>query len=155
MAPFPRVHGLYFNWLLGSVLCALLVGFPAAGCKRDPAPSSDPIQIAKRESAAFAALIDDGEHASSCIAAAAAMQADFERDRAIYEASAAQTADLAKVKAVTDYAEAHPAELPDNDERWDALFQRCKDDPGMKRLGAEIMFPTGAAVPAPPPEPPH
>jgi hypothetical protein len=145
------VHGLHFTWLLGSVLSALLVASPATGCKRDSAPPSDPIQIAKRESAAFAQLVADGERAQDCTGAAAAMQADFERDRALYEASAAQTADLAKVKAVTDYAEAHPDELPDNDERWDALFQRCKEDPGMKRLGAEIMFPTGPPIPPPAP----
>jgi len=135
---------------------ALLVASPAMGCKRDPAPSSDPIQIAKRESAAFAKLVADGESAGSdCTTAAAVMQRDFERDHAFYEASAAQTKDLAKVKAVTDYAEAHPAELPDYDERWDALFQRCKDNPAMRRLGAEIMFPGSPAVPAPAPEPPR
>jgi hypothetical protein len=123
-----------------------------ASCQRDRAPSSDPIQIAKREAQAFAALVADGEHATDCTAAVAAMQSDFDRDRAAFAASAAQTADLAKVKAITDYAEAHPEELPDNDERWDALFERCKDLTGMKRLGAEIMFPTGPAVP---PEPPR
>lgn len=144
------MHGLYINWLLGSVLCTLLV----TSCQRDRAPSSDPIQIAKREAAAFAVLVSDGERATDCAAATAAMQADFDRDRAAFVASAAQTADLEKVKLITDYAEAHPGELPDNDERWDALFQRCKDTPGMKRLGAEIMFPNGPAVPAAP-EPPH
>jgi len=139
VAPFPRVHGLYTNWLLGS-LCTLLV---SASCHRDHAPSPDPIQIAKREAAAYAALVTDGEHAKDCEAAVAVMQADFDRDRALFMAGAAQTADLAKVKAITDYAEAHPDELPDNDARWDALFERCKDLTGMKRLGAEIMFPGG------------
>jgi hypothetical protein len=128
--------------------------FPVTSCKRDRAPSSDPIQIAKRESAAYEALVADGERAKDCDAAVAAMQADFDRDRAVFVAAAAQTADLAKVKAITDYAEAHPGELPDNDARWDALFERCRAMPAMKRLGAEIMFPNGPAVPAPP-EPPH
>jgi len=73
----------------------------------------------------------------------------------MFVASAAQTADLSKVKAVTDYTESHPTELPDNDARWDALFQKCIDTPGMKRLGAEIMFPNGPAVPEAVPEPPH
>ncbi|MEP6863639.1 MAG: hypothetical protein ABJE66_23640 [Deltaproteobacteria bacterium] len=129
--------------------------FPVTGCKRDRAPSSDPIQIAKRESDAYAALVADGERAKDCAAAAAVMQADFERDRAAFAAAAAQTADLAKVKAITDYAEAHPGEIPDNDARWDELFERCKAMPAMKRLGAEIMFPTGPAVPEPAPEPLH
>lgn len=145
------MHGLRTTWLLGSVLSALLVASPAAGCKRDRAPSSDPIQIAKREAEAFARLVADGERAADCASAVAVMQADFDRDRALYEASAAQTADLAKVKAVTDYAEAHPDELPDNDARWDALFQRCKDNPAMKRLGGELMFPGSPSVPEPPP----
>ena len=131
--------------------------FPVTGCQRDRAPSSDPIQIAKREAQAFSHLVADGEDATDCAAAVMAMQADFDRDRAAYIASAAQTADLSKVKAVTNYTEAHPDELPDNDTRWDALFQRCIDAPGMKRLGAEIMFPNGPAVPEPaaPPDPPH
>jgi hypothetical protein len=146
VAPFPHVHGLNSSWLLGSLLGTLLV----SSCQRDRAPSSDPIQIAKREAAAFATLVTDGEHATDCTAAITAMQADFDRDRAMFVASAAQTADLAKVKVITDYAEAHPDELPDNDERWDALFQRCKDAPGMKRLGAEIMFPNGPALPEAP-----
>ncbi|HET9993729.1 MAG TPA: hypothetical protein VFQ65_34565 [Kofleriaceae bacterium] len=145
------MRGLDTNWLLGAVLCTLLT----SSCKRDPAPSSDPIQIAKREAQAFAALVSDGEHATDCAAAVAVMQADFDRDRAAFVASAAQTADAAKVKTITDYAEAHPDELPDNDERWDALFQRCKDLPAMKRLGAEIMFPNGPAVPERGPEPPR
>jgi hypothetical protein len=126
-----------------------------SSCQRDRAPSADPIQIAKREAAAYAVLVADGERAKDCDAAVAAMQADFDRDRELFVAAAAQTADLAKVEAITDYAEQHPDELPDNDARWDALFERCKDLPGMKRLGAEIMFPTGPAVPQPAPEPPH
>ena len=145
------MHGLRTIWLLGSVLSALLVASPATGCKRDPAPSSDPIQIAKRESAAFAKLVADGEKAADCAAAAAVMQADFDRDHVLYAESAAQTADLAKVKVVTDYAEAHPDELPDNDARWDALFERCKALPAMKRLGAEIMFPGGPDLVRPAP----
>jgi hypothetical protein len=153
VAPFPRVRRISTNWLLGTVLYTLLVMFPVMGCQRDRAPSPDPIQIAKRESAAYAALVADGERANACDAAVAAMQADFDRDRAVFVAAAAQTADLAKVKAITDYAEAHPDELPDNDARWDTLFERCKDLPGMKRLGAEIMFPNGPAVPAPAPAP--
>jgi hypothetical protein len=139
------------NWLLGSILCALLVMFPVTGCQRDRAPSSDPIQIAKRESAAYAALVADGERAKDCAAAVAVMQADFDRDRAAFVAAAAQTADLAKVKLITDYAEAHPEELPDNDARWDALFERCKALPAMKRLGAEIMFPGGPDLVRPAP----
>lgn len=149
MAPFPRVRSINTRWLLGSVLCTLLV--ISTGCQRDRAPSSDPIQIAKQEAQAFAALVSDGEKAGDCAAAAAAMQADYDRDRALYVASAAQTADLAKVKLVTDYAEAHPDELPDNDTRWDALFERCKALPAMKRLGAEIMFPGGPDLVRPAP----
>ena len=129
----------------------MLVMFPVTSCKRDRAPSSDPIQIAKRESAAYAALVTDGERAKDCDSAVAAMQADFDHDRAVFVAAAAQTADLAKVKAITDYAETHPSELPDNDARWDAVFERCKAIPAMKRLGAEIMFPNGPAVPEPAP----
>jgi hypothetical protein len=142
VAPFGRVRSISTNWLLGSVLFTLVM-FPVTACQRDRAPSADPIQIAKRESAAYALLVADGERAKDCDAAVAAMQADFDRDRAVYVAAAAQTADLAKVKVITDYAEAHHGELPDNDARWDTLFERCKGMPAMKRLGAEIMFPGG------------
>jgi hypothetical protein len=147
----PDVRSISTNWLLGSVLSTLLVMFPVTGCKRDRAPSSDPIQIAQREAQAFSQLVSDGEHATDCAAAVTVMQADFDRDRAAFVASAAQTADLAKVKAVTDYAEMHPDELPDNDARWDALFERCKALPAMKRLGAEIMFPGGPDLVRPAP----
>jgi len=67
-------------WPLSFVLCALLV----PSCQRDRAPSSDPIQIAKREAKAFAALVADGWAATAVddvlrVAAGAARAADLNR----------------------------------------------------------------------------